>query len=136
MTSLNPQPGRAVVRVTGDCETEEWTDPARGIVKWWTLFSGDRTPTSHITAGLAEIPVGAPRQIRGHWHSHAEMYFIVSGVGVVVVDGMETSVTAESAVFIPGNVEHFAVNTGNVPLRLLYVFAADSFDEVDYCFPQ
>lgn len=136
MTLQEPVHGRAVVRHPNDCETEEWTDSARGIVKWWTLVSGDRTPTSGLTAGLAEIPVGAPRQQRGHWHEHAELYYVVSGSGVVVVDGVESEVTADTAVFIPGSVEHFAVNTGEVPLRLVYVFAADSFSDIDYCFPR
>lgn len=134
MTAESPIPGRAVVRSMVDCEMEEWTDPARGLVAWWTLISGDRTNSSGITAGIAEIPVGAPRPARGHWHAHPELYFILSGEGSVTVDGDETSVTAGTAVFIPGNVEHFAVNSGNQPLRLLYVFAADSFDDVEYRF--
>jgi oxalate decarboxylase/phosphoglucose isomerase-like protein (cupin superfamily) len=38
-------------------------------------------------------------------------------------------------VFIPGDTEHMAVNTGNEPLRLLYFFAADSFRDIVYRFP-
>jgi oxalate decarboxylase/phosphoglucose isomerase-like protein (cupin superfamily) len=40
------------------------------------------------------------------------------------------------AVFIPGNAEHVAVNTGAEPLRLLYFFAADSFTDIEYIFPK
>jgi oxalate decarboxylase/phosphoglucose isomerase-like protein (cupin superfamily) len=38
-------------------------------------------------------------------------------------------------VFIPGDTEHMAVNTGNEPLRLLYFLAADSFGDIVYRFP-
>lgn len=102
---------------------------------WWTLFSADRTATSALTVGVAEVPVGAPRPARGHTHAQAEVYFFLSGSGEVVVEGESTPVTAGDAVFIPGNIEHMSVNTGDVPLRLLYFFAADSFEEIVYRFP-
>lgn len=44
--------------------------------------------------------------------------------------------TVGDAVFIHGNVEHMAVNTGDEPLRLLYFFAADSFADIVYTFPR
>ena len=126
----------AVIRRIEDCETEAWTDPRRGLVEWWTLFSADRTPTSELTAGVAELPVGVPRPARGHMHSHAELYYFVSGSGEVTVNGVTRQVAAGDAVLIPGNAEHLAYNTGNEPLRLLYVFAADSFADIKYEFPR
>jgi NADPH:quinone reductase-like Zn-dependent oxidoreductase len=39
----SPLEGDAVVRVLTDCEMGEWTDPNKGLVKWWTLFSGPPT---------------------------------------------------------------------------------------------
>ena len=125
----------AVFRRATDCETESWRSDQTGHVDWWTLFSADRTPTTGMTVGVAEIPVGAPRPERGHQHTQAELYFFVSGSGEVVVNGEVTPVAAGDAVLIPGDAEHMAVNTGNVPLRLLYVFATDSFADVVYRFP-
>lgn len=131
-----PTPARkAVFRRASDCETESWRDDATGHVDWWTLFSSDRTDTCGLTVGIAEVPVGAPRPPRGHTHEQAEVYFFLSGNGEVVVDGESTPVTAGDAVFIPGDAEHMSVNTGEVPLRLLYFFAADSFEEIVYRFP-
>lgn len=126
---------RAVFRRAADCETESWRDESTGHVDWWTLFSADRTPTSALTVGVAEVPVGAPRPDRGHTHEQAEVYFFLSGTGEVVVEGESTPVVAGDAVFIPGNVEHMSVNTGDVPLRLLYFFATDSFQDIIYKFP-
>lgn len=126
---------KVTVRRAADCETESWRDDITGHVDWWTLFSADRTDTSGLTVGLAEIPVGAPRPARGHLHSQAEVYFFLSGSGEVVAGGETTPVTTGDTVFIPGDTEHMAVNTGNVPLRLLYFFPTDSFQDVVYRFP-
>lgn len=126
---------KAVFRRASDCPTESWKDDITGHVDWWTLFSADRTATNSLTVGIAEVPVGAPRPPRGHTHQQAEVYYFLSGVGEVVVDGEVTPVAAGDAVFIAGNVEHMAVNTGNEPLRLLYFFAADSFGDIVYEFP-
>ncbi len=131
----NPNQTTAVFRRAADCDVEEWSDSIRGSVQWWTLFSADRTPTSGLTVGVAEIPVGAPAPLRGHWHSLAEVYYILSGSGYVWIAGDKTSVVGGDAVFIPGDVEHFAVNTGTDPLRLLYFFPTDSFTDVKYEFP-
>lgn len=131
----NPKKASPVFRRESDCETEQWADSIKGSVKWWTLFSADRTPTTDLTVGIAEIPVGAPTPVRGHWHSLAEVYYILSGSGYVCIAGDTTSVVAGDAVFIPGDIEHFAVNTGAEPLRLLYFFPTDSFTDVEYEFP-
>ena len=125
----------AVFRNVSDCDTESWRSETAGSVDWWTLFSADRTATEGLTVGVAEIPVGAPRPARGHQHAQAEVYYFLSGSGEVMVNGEATQVTAGDAVHIPGDAEHLAVNTGDEPLRLLYVFATDSFADIEYRFP-
>ncbi len=124
--------GDAIFRREDDCETESWP----GAVDWWTLFSSDRTDTHGLTVGVAEIPVGVPEPERGHMHAQSEVYYFLSGTGHVVVNGSRRDVRTGDAVFIPGNSEHVAVNTGTEPLRLLYFFAADSFTDIKYIFPQ
>ena len=125
----------AVFRHVSDCPTEEWSSPERGVVRWWELFGGDATATNEMTVGIAEVPVGAVPPPRGHSHDASEVYVILAGEGYVVVDGMRTAVTEGSAVWIPEGHEHYADNTGTIPLRLLYVFARDKFSDVTYSFP-
>ena len=96
-----------VVRHIDDCPTEEWTSHTRGSVRWWELFGGDAT----------------------------EIYVTLSGEGDVVIEGNSTPVREGSAVWIPEGLEHYAHNTGPVPLRLLYMFARDKFSDVTYSFP-
>ncbi len=136
MTEARPdRPRRAVFRHVDDCPTEEWSSPTRGTVRWWELFGGDVTATDEMVVGVAEVPAGSVAPPRGHRHDATEVYVILSGAGEVVVDGRATAVRTGSAVWIPEDVEHFARNTSDEPLRLLYVFARDRFSDVTYTFP-
>ncbi len=125
----------AVIRREAQCELERWDDPVRGAVSWRTLFSGDRTPTSELTMGVAELPPGIAGPGSPHRHTQPEVYYILAGHGTVWVDGETHDVSEGSAVFIPGDAPHYARNTGSGVMRLLYVFAVDSFAEVEYEFP-
>ena len=128
-------PSQTVVVHESSCPLESWDDALRGNVVWRTLISGDRTPTSQMTMGVAEIGPGETERLSLHRHDAAEIYYVLSGEGVVSIDGTEHPLRAGSSVFIPGNVLHGARNTGRETLRLLYVFATDSFSDVEYVFP-
>jgi mannose-6-phosphate isomerase-like protein (cupin superfamily) len=117
------------------CELETWDDPARGKVQWRTLLSADRTPTTSMTVGVAEIEPGRPESFHPHRHAQPEVYYILSGEGIAMIDGQEHPVRPGTALFIPGDAEHGVRNTGPEPLRLLYAFPVDSFDQVEYVFP-
>jgi mannose-6-phosphate isomerase-like protein (cupin superfamily) len=118
------------------CELEGWADPTRGGVRWRTLFSADRTESESITCGIAEVTASGVEDLFSvHQHAQPEVYFVLSGEGMVTIDGVEYPIRAGSAVFIPPNALHSARNTGEDPLRLFYVFAVDSFAEVEYVFP-
>jgi mannose-6-phosphate isomerase-like protein (cupin superfamily) len=125
---------KTVVVCEHDCPVEGWSDPIGGSVTWRTLLSGDRTPTSHMTVGVAEIAPGAPELVYPHRHQPPEVYYILAGEGVVTVEGTDHPVRAGSTVFIPGDTWHCARNTGTATLRLLYVFAVDSLADVAYVF--
>ena len=132
---VTPAHASAVITHPTQCTTEQWDDPVRGKVKWWTLISGDRTPTDSLTCGVAEIEPGRPDVLHPHQHAQPEVYHFLSGTGVVHIDGEDHPVVAGSTVFIPGNASHGVRNTGAAPLRLFYVFAVDAFDAVEYVFP-
>ena len=117
-----------------DLSREGWDDPVKGRIGWRTLFSGDTTPTEALTAGVAEVEPGGWLGL--HRHTPAEIYFVLEGQGVVTLDGVEREVHAGSAVFIPGDCAHGIRNPHPRPLRLLYVFAVDSFAEVEYRFSE
>jgi mannose-6-phosphate isomerase-like protein (cupin superfamily) len=64
-----------------------------------------------------------------------ESYFFIRGQGVLVLGGDEYDVGAGSAVHIPSLTMHGVRNTGSTTLQFFYVFAADSFADVEYEFP-
>lgn len=125
---------KPVVVDENSCEIEGWSDPVRGAVTWRTLLSADRTPTSNMTVGVAEIAPGAPDRIFPHRHQPPEVYYILAGEGVVTIEGIDHPVRPGSTVFIPGDAWHSTRNTGPAVLRLLYLFAVDSFADVRYTF--
>ena len=119
------------------CELEGWADPARGGVQWRTLFSAGCTDSEAITCGVARVTSrGIGDAFSVHQHTQPEVYYVLSGEGMVAIDGVEYAIRAGSAVFIPPNAVHGAWSTGDEPLRLFYVFAVDSFEEVEYVFPE
>jgi mannose-6-phosphate isomerase-like protein (cupin superfamily) len=118
-------------------EWETWPDeevPKRGQIYWKTLVSGDVTRSRALTMGIAKVPPG--EALREHRHRQAEIYLVLEGTGSITIDGEIRPVSAGSAVFIPGNALHSCENTGSSDLRFSYVFAADSFEEVDYVFDE
>ena len=120
------------VRDSSQVESEVWDDPVRGDVSFRVLFSADRTPTSALYTGLTELAPGGWLGL--HRHTQDEVYHLVEGSGVVVLDGVEHPVAASSAVFIPGDAEHGIRNTGEGTLRFVYAFATDSVEDVVYRF--
>jgi quercetin dioxygenase-like cupin family protein len=104
----------------------------RGGVLWKTLLSGDRTPTNALTLGVATFAPGDV--LPEHRHDETELYLVLEGAGEVTVDGIVREIRAGAAVFLPGGARHGIRNTGPSDLRLAYVFATDSFADVEYDF--
>ena len=125
---------KAVIIHTSTCE-EGWDDDVHGRLRWRTLISADEsTPTEALTTGVAEISPGD--QLNVHSHTPAEVYYILAGTGEIVIDGESSLVKSGTAIYIPSNALHSLKNTGKTLLRLFYVFAVDTFAEVDYFFPE
>jgi quercetin dioxygenase-like cupin family protein len=118
-----------------DREWETW--PAgevsdRGPAVWKTLISADVTRSDSLTLGVATLASG--EALREHRHGQAEVYLVLAGSGIVTIDGEARPIAAGAAVFIPGDAVHSCRNSGTTELRVAYVFAADSFEDVDYVF--
>jgi len=113
-------------------QTKRWRTGARSTGK--TLVSGDLTRSEVLTMGIAKIPPA--EALHEHRHRQAEIYLLLEGTALVTIAGKTRPVAAGSAVFIPGNALHSCQNTGTSDLRVAYVFAADSFEEVEYVFDE
>ena len=130
-----PEAAEATITHSSQRSRDRFDDPSRGNVTWFTLISGDITPSNSLSAGIAEFE---PRtgMLMLHRHEPAEIYFIIEGKGILTIDGVETEVAAGTTVFIPGNAEHGVRNESDALLRLFYVFPTDAFADVVYRFPE
>ncbi len=112
---------------------ESWADPvisAKSPIRWKLLVTGDRTPTKGLTMGIAEVPPGVSQLL--HHHEPEEVYYVVEGEGMVEVDGSASAIGPGSALFIPPDAKHRVINTCPTPLRFIFVFATDTFEEIEY----
>jgi mannose-6-phosphate isomerase-like protein (cupin superfamily) len=86
-----------------------------------------------MCAGIAVCPPYTGR-LCTHRHKQAEIYYIISGKGIMSIDGKEYSVEGGSSIFIPGDAEHGIRNEGVEDLRWFYVFPTGAFSDVVYRF--
>lgn len=127
------QPQQPVYVRIADLGWESWDDgdsARRGEIVWKTLFSGERTPTGELSAGLALVPPGGG--LSRHRHAQAEIYVVLAGVGVAEIDGVAYTAETGTALFIPGGAWHSISNTSAAELRFLYAFAADEASQIVY----
>jgi len=112
---------------------ESWHDPRLATisaVRWRLVVSGERTPTAGISAGIAEIAPDGVLPL--HHHPPPELYHVLDGEGLAEVEGTPHELRAGVSLYIPGNARHRTANTGRTPLRFLFVFPTDRFEEVAY----
>ncbi|KUJ18879.1 RmlC-like cupin [Mollisia scopiformis] len=112
---------------------EQFENPNRGNCTWHTIFSQPQTPTDSMCSGIGTCQ---PRNGRlcPHRHKQAEIYYIISGKGIVRIDEKNYEVEAGSSVFIPGDAEHGVFNLGEEDLKWFYVFPTGAFKDILYRF--
>ena len=62
-----------------------------------------------------------------HSHEQEQCYYIISGTGLMIIEGQSEEVEEGDAVFIPSNSKHGIKNIGNN--RLAYLTANQAFGE-------
>ena len=113
-------------------------DKKKATGGWKQIFSSPDTPTDSLNIGLAVFPPRTDSQESFealHRHQQAEFYYILSGQGIVKIEGVDYDVTGGHALFIPGDAEHGFWNISKESdLVFLWGFAIDGFSEVVYRF--
>ena len=128
---------RGIVIREVDRPWEGWLDPiinAKSPIFWKLLVTGECTPSEGLTMGIAEIPPGAALLL--HHHKPEEVYYVLAGEGTVEIESRAAHIGPGSALFIPRNAKHRTINTGAAPLRFLFVFPRDTFQEVEYYYDE
>jgi len=55
-----------------------------------------------------------------------ELYYVLSGTGVITIDGEPHEIDPDDAVLVPTGVDHGLYATGDQPLRILLLFGKTS----------
>lgn len=66
--------------------------------------------------GMGIVYVHPGEELPPHKHSNEEGYFIISGEGIMTIDGTEITLEKNMAVYMPAGSTHYTKNTGNEPL--------------------
>lgn len=102
-----------------------FTEPRRGNCKWHSLISSPETNSDTFTVGIGvcEPEIGT---LAMHRHKQAEIYYVLSGVGVLRIEGQDHTVKTGDMAYIPGDAEHGVFNYSLDEFRWLYCFGVGS----------
>ncbi|MCU1326047.1 MAG: Cupin 2, conserved barrel domain protein [Bryobacterales bacterium] len=92
-----------------------------------------RRRTQNLVGGMSPIQATAfamgnvtlePNGGQVPWHNQEqeEVYFIVEGTGEMCLGDERQTISAGQAAFIPPGVFHQLTNTGDTPMRMIYVY--------------
>lgn len=83
------------------------------------LIDPEQGPSRRLKMGYTTVyPTGSTT---GHQHAEEEVYFVISGEGVMVVGSDEFNIKAGDALYVPPGVFHTTYQRGNLPLTILWV---------------
>ena len=82
----------------------------------------DRTTSPITQCSLAEETLPPGKAVTPHHHEVLEeIYYILSGSGVMTIDAESHEVSAGDAIYIPKHHRHTLTNTGNEDMKILLV---------------
>jgi mannose-6-phosphate isomerase-like protein (cupin superfamily) len=118
-----------LIRNLKDCE--EFLAGDRTILR--ELFHPDKQPLDlRYSLAHAIVPVGQTSQ--PHALTTSEVYYILTGIGEMHIDGEVKTVGSGDAIYIPPHAKQFIQNTGDAPLVFICIVdpAWRQEDEVIY----
>ena len=88
-----------------------------GAEKMDTPVKSDR-----ITMGMTEVP--ADTEMLPHTHDvEEEIIYVIEGTGEVTIGGVTETLEPLTAVIFPVGLEHQVKNTGDVPMKFVFMFS-------------
>ncbi len=117
MKYIYHQEDAEVVRIEGDAPRT-----------LYTLIEPNTQQDTQFAMGLEEIDPHS--EIPMHSHSNSEeIIFVYGGKGQAHIDGEITDLTPGTVIYLPPNVEHRFVNTGDEPLWITWTLSPPGFEK-------
>jgi mannose-6-phosphate isomerase-like protein (cupin superfamily) len=100
--------------------------PSRGYVT--VKFSPQNMPYDTFSSGIQLLPPGCHIREHGHQQNH-ELVFVYEGTGSVTIEGETTPLEPGSAVLFGRYARHRIDNTGDVDMKLFWVFMPPGLED-------
>jgi mannose-6-phosphate isomerase-like protein (cupin superfamily) len=98
------------------------TEAERGSATAGRQFVLGATPAIGCGSVTQFVGLVPPGRAPDHFHTYDEVIYVLSGTGVLYVEGEEAELGPGSCVHLPARLVHCLANTGTSELRLLGVF--------------
>lgn len=89
-------------------------------IKTWPLATHFTVDYANFTTGMSVYPVGEGAPM--HRHNCDEQVTLLEGVGECEIDGVVTPLKPYDSTYIQAGLMHCFRNTGDVPMRILWVY--------------
>ena len=107
-----------------------WIEASKGYhVRARRLFDQRHGNAREMKLGIAEIDPGIHYTL--HYHLQPEIYYILSGSGILYVGGGEIEATPDVALYIGGRIVHGADSLGKDPLCIYYLYGTETVGQED-----
>jgi quercetin dioxygenase-like cupin family protein len=83
-------------------------------------FTGEDTGADVLLTGMSVFPEGTAIPL--HTHSREEVVVLLEGDGMCEVNGETHAVKRLTTTYVPANMPHRFVNTGNGQMRILWIY--------------
>jgi len=94
---------------------ETYGDEAPGVTIRWVIGEKDGAPNYALR--VIEVAPGGHTPHHAHWFEHEN--FVIEGHGTVTIGEETYPIGPGDVVFVPGDVKHQYVNSGDQPLKFL-----------------
>jgi mannose-6-phosphate isomerase-like protein (cupin superfamily) len=107
-----------------------WIEASKGYhVRARRLFDQRHGNAAEMKLGIAEIDPGIHYTL--HYHLQPEIYYILSGKGIIYAGESEIEATPDVALYIGGRVVHGADSLGEEPLSIYYLYGTETVGQED-----
>ncbi len=130
MTDDGKTTATVVIR-NGDTKVEEVHDDRRGDLSYRILVSAHAGPSSGVVQGIAAFEAGQAEA--RHHHDIPETAHVLEGAGRLDLGTATHDLGVGDTVYLAPGAPH-GWSAGDDGLRVLFTFAADRWDEIDYHF--
>jgi quercetin dioxygenase-like cupin family protein len=94
-----------------------------GGIETIPLITPQSADNPAFTTGISTYPQGKGAPL--HSHNCPEQVTLLEGVGEVEIDGVVTPLSQYDSTYIPGNLLHAFRNTGEGPMKILWVYGSN-----------